>query len=106
LVAGPDPAPALEDAPSSGADAGPGPATALEDAPIEAAVEDRPVPAPQADADPLAPPRRRPAPIHGLGLRGGVIHGVTGDIAGAIALGYVFDRGPLRIEGRALYATP
>ncbi|MEZ4451253.1 MAG: hypothetical protein R3B09_17370 [Nannocystaceae bacterium] len=51
-------------------------------------------------------PRRRPPIAHSLGLGGGALYGVTPAWTGAIAGSYRLDRGALRVEARALYATP
>ena len=66
-------------------------------------------------AEPSSTRERRPAPAdaraqppisHALGLRGGALYGVAGRIAGALAVAYDLDRGPLRFELRGLYGGP
>lgn len=66
------------------------------------------VPVPVA-VDPVVvsePVRARPRVVHGLGVRGGVLVGATDFPTGAVGVVYGLERGLLRVEARALYATP
>lgn len=52
------------------------------------------------------PVRARPRVVHGLGVRGGLLVGATDFPTGAVGVVYGLERGLLRVEARALYATP
>lgn len=85
--------------------------------------EPEPAPAPEPVVPPPAPPiiaptappptptppppdRPRPRAVHGLGVRGGLLAGASTLPTGAVGLVYGLSRGLLRVEARALYATP
>lgn len=72
-----------------------------------------PPPAPRGGPPPpsgrgitAADPRARSVVTHAIGVRGGALYGAAGRIAGAVALVYDLDRGPLRFEARAVYGAP
>jgi hypothetical protein len=61
----------------------------------------------RADMPPRTEPRSTPAePAHWLGVGGGLALALVPALTGNVRLGYAFERGVLRIQADATYATP
>jgi len=62
---------------------------------------------PRADMPPHADPHETPSgPAHWLGASGGVGLAIVPALTGAVRLGYAHQRGALRLQAEATYATP